>query len=140
MTRLAVVSAASLPRMPVWERIFLRVVEWPLLSRNRMRPIMASRRCLCGECGLEAGSVIIASKICRAVRESVAIWRSGSFAKVIKAWWMATSSARRTVLFSSNPVASISISVEVEGCITAAPSLGLGSIFEPSVYTHCSGR
>ena len=31
---------------------------------------MASKRCLCGECGLEAGSVIIASKICRAVRES----------------------------------------------------------------------
>ena len=116
MTRLAVVSAASLPLMPVWERIFLRVVEWPLPSRYRMRPIMASRRCLCGECGREAGSVIIASKICRVVRESVAIWRSpGSFAKVIKAWWMATSSARRTVLFSSNPVASISISVEVAG-------------------------
>ena len=52
---------------------------------------------------------------------------------------MATSSARRIVLFSSSPVASIRISVEVEGCITAAPSLGLGSIFDPSVYTHSSG-
>ena len=80
MTRLVDVSAASLPRMPVWERIFLRLVEWPLPSRYRMRPIMASKRCLCGECGLEAGSVVIASRICRAVRESVAIRRSGSFA------------------------------------------------------------
>ncbi len=44
------------------------------------------------------------------------------------------SSARSTVLFSSTIlVASMRISVEVEGCMTAAPSLGLGSIFEPLV-------
>ncbi len=129
MTLLAVVSAVLFPRMPVCERNFRRVVEWPLLSRLRIRPSMASSRCLCGECGLEAGSVIIDSSICRAVRESVAMQRSGSFAKASRAWWIATSSARRTVLFSSSPVASIRISVEVDGCITAAPSLGLGSIF-----------
>ncbi len=104
-----------------------------VVSAPYIRPSMASSRCLCGECSLEAGSAISATSICRDVRESVAMQRSGSFAKVSKAWWIATNSARRTVLFSSSHVASIRISVEVEGCITAAPSLGLGSIFEPSV-------
>ena len=133
MTLLAAVSAVSLPRMPVCERNFRRVVEYPLSSRLRIRPSMASRRCLRGECGLEAGLVISARSICGAVRESVAMRRSGSFMKVSRGWWMATNSARRTVLFSSSHVASIRISIEVDGCITAAPCLGLGSIFEPSV-------
>ena len=52
---------------------------------------------------------------------------------------MAASSARRTMLFSSRPVASIRMDVWVGLCITAAPSLGLGSILEPSVYTQSSG-
>ena len=82
MTRLAVVSAVSFPRMPVCERNFRRVVEWPLSSRLRIRPSMASSSCLCGECGLEAGSVISSRSICRAVRESVAMQRSGSFANL----------------------------------------------------------
>ena len=76
------VSAISFPRMPVCKRNFRRVVEWPLSSRLRKRPSMASSSCLCGECGLEAGSVIIARSICRAVRESVAMQRSGSFANL----------------------------------------------------------
>ena len=82
MTRLAVVSALSFPRMPVCKRNFRRVVEWPLSSRLRIRPSMASSSCLCGECGLEAGSVISSRSICRAVRESVAMQRSGSFANL----------------------------------------------------------
>ena len=52
---------------------------------------------------------------------------------------MAASSARRTMLFSSRPVASIRMDVWVGLCITVAPSLGLGSILEPSVYTQSSG-
>ena len=52
---------------------------------------------------------------------------------------MAASSARRTMLFSSRPVASIMIDVLVGLCMTAAPSLGLGSILDPSVYTQSSG-
>ena len=135
VTHLAVVSAFSLRRMPGWDRILRRTVVYPLLYRLWMVVIMASRRCLCGECGLEAGLVISACSICRAVRESVAMLRSGSVSKAMRAWWMATSSARRTVLFSSVPVASIRITVEVAGCITAAHNLGLESLLEPSVYT-----
>ena len=52
---------------------------------------------------------------------------------------MAASSARRMMLFSSTPVASMRMVVFVGLCITEAPSLGLGSIFEPSVYTQASG-
>ncbi len=52
---------------------------------------------------------------------------------------MAASSARRMMLFSSMPVASMRMVVFVGLCITEAPSLGLGSIFEPSVYTQASG-
>ena len=52
---------------------------------------------------------------------------------------MSASSARRTMLFSSSPVASIMIDVLVGLCMTAAPSLGLGSILDPSVYNQSSG-
>ncbi len=77
--------------------------------------------------------------ICRAVSESVAIWRSSRCCRVVRATWMATSSARSMMLFSSTPVASMSMAVFVGLCMTDAPSLGLGSIFEPSVYTQASG-
>jgi hypothetical protein len=51
---------------------------------------MVSRRCLCGEWGREAGLIISAKRICRDVRESVAILRSGAFTKLSRAWCMAT--------------------------------------------------
>ena len=74
-----------------------------------------------------------ASKIWRDVRESVAMVSVGEVAKCSKAVWMAASSARRTVLFSSWPVASMRIYVWDCGWMTAAPRVGLGSILEPSV-------
>ncbi len=52
---------------------------------------------------------------------------------------MAASSARRIMLFSSTPVASMRMVVFVGLCITEAPSLGLGSILDPSVYTQAPG-
>ena len=52
---------------------------------------------------------------------------------------MAASSALRMMLFSSRPVASIMMEVLLGLCMTAAPSLGLGSILDPSVYTQSSG-
>ena len=67
------------------------------------------------------------------VRESVAIVSEEEVAKCRSAVWMAASSARRTVLFSSWPVASMRSSVLDCGCITAAPNMGLASILEPSV-------
>ena len=70
------------------------------------------------------------------VRESDAIVKDGVAEKCSRAVWMAASSALSTVLFSSRPVASMSSSVLEDGCMTAAPKVGLGSILEPSVYTH----
>ncbi len=100
---------------------------------------MASSSSLCGEWCRSAGRVSRVSIICSAVRESVAILRSSRCRRVVSATCMAASSARRTMLFSSRPVASIRMVVWVGLCITAAPSLGLGSILEPSVYTQSSG-
>ena len=47
---------------------------------------MASRRCLCGEWERDAGLVISDRRICRDVRESVAMQRPGSVVKVISDW------------------------------------------------------
>ena len=77
--------------------------------------------------------------MCSEVKESVAIVKDGVVAKWRSAVWMAASSALSTVLFSSCPVASMRSSVSDCGWMTAAPSLGLGSILEPSVYTQEAG-
>ena len=53
--------------------------------------------------------------ICSEVSESVAIWRRGFSRKTVREWCMATSFARKMVLVSSTPVASIRISAEEAG-------------------------
>ena len=63
-------------------------------------------------------------------------WRS----KVVRAVCMATNSALMMVRVSSVPAASTYIVVLVGMCTTAAPRRGWPVMFEPSVYTHCSGR
>ena len=78
---------------------------------------MASSKSLCGVWCRSAGRVSRASMSCTAVRESVAILRSSSCCRVVSATCMAASSARRMMLFSSTPVASIRMDVGVGLCI-----------------------
>ena len=114
-TLLAALSAFSLPAMPACARILRRVVVCPSRSLVWMRVMMASRRRQWEECGRPAGSDRRAAMMWRDVRESVAMVSVGEAAKCRRAVWMAASSARRTVLFSSWPVASMRSSVLVCG-------------------------
>ena len=111
ITLLAALSAFSLPVISACARILRRVVVWPSESLVLMRVIMASRSSRWGECGRPAGSVRRAAMMWSDVRESVAIVSEGVVAKWRSAVWMAASSARRTVLFSSCHVASMRSSV-----------------------------